>query len=100
MLLRIVKMTFQPEAAENFISIFEQRRKLIEAFKGCSAVKLMRDINNPNIFFTYSMWTSESALNSYRSSQFFQNTWAEVKGYFTAKPEAWSVQEVVSDGTD
>ena len=83
-----------PEAADGFISIFEERRKQIAGFDGCNGVKLMRDIKNPNQFFTYSIWKDKEALDKYRSSDFFQATWEEVKKIFIDRPEAWSVMEV------
>jgi hypothetical protein len=93
-------MTFRPDAVDGFISIFEQKRKLIESFDGCGGVKLLRDINNPYIFFTYSTWKDEASLENYRQSQLFQTTWAEVKTIFAGKPEAWSVREIHSSSQE
>ncbi|HWB62776.1 MAG TPA: antibiotic biosynthesis monooxygenase family protein [Chitinophagales bacterium] len=93
MLIRIVKMTFAPGAENSFIAAFEKRKHLIGGFEGCSGVKLLRDINQPNVFFTYSTWASEAALEKYRQSELFVSTWDEVKKWFAGKPEAWSVTE-------
>jgi len=94
MLIRIVKMTFQPEKVNDFITAFESRKHLIGNFEGCSGVELLRDINQPNIFFTHSKWQHEQALEKYRQSQLFQTTWDEVKKWFIDKPEAWSLEKV------
>ncbi len=94
MLVRIVKMIFKPELTEQFQTIFNSRKHLIAASPGCSGVKLWRDITNPNIFFTYSTWASEDALNNYRASELFQTTWNETKKLFNDKPEAWSVEQL------
>ena len=91
MLIRIVKMTFQPGKEDDFIQAFTQRKHLIGNFEGCSGVDLLRDIQNPNVFFTYSTWQNEQALEKYRKSELFQSTWDEVKKWFGGKPEAWSV---------
>ena len=36
-------------------------------------------------------WDSEEALDNYRSSPFFAETWRATKALFAAKAEAWSV---------
>ena len=94
MLIRIVKMTFLSEKVNEFITAFESRKDLIGNFEGCSGVELLRDIQQPNIFFTYSKWQNEQALEKYRQSQLFQSTWEEVKKWFNDKPEAWSLESV------
>ena len=93
MLIRIVKMTFQPAKVGHFINAFESKKELIANFEGCTGVDLLRDINQPNIFFTYSKWRDEEALEKYRQSELFQSTWKEVKKLFSGKPEAWSVEK-------
>jgi quinol monooxygenase YgiN len=93
-IIRIVKMTFARENANAFIAAFESKKDLIGNFEGCNGVKLMRDISNPGIFFTYSEWKDEAALEKYRNSELFKTTWEEVKKLFIDKPEAWSVAEV------
>ena len=87
-------MTFKAEHTAQFALVFEQRKRLIESFEGCRGVKLLRDINNPNIFFTFSIWLNALALENYRQSELFQSTWSEVKKMFADKPEAWSVEEL------
>ena len=96
MLIRIVKMTFQPERTDDFIKAFEARKNLIGNFEGCTGVELLRDINQPSIFFTYSKWQSAQALEKYRQSDLFISTWDEVKKWFNGKPEAWSVETVAT----
>ena len=86
-------MTFQPERVNDFLEAFESRKERIANFEGCSGVDLLRDINQTNIFFTYSKWENEAALEKYRQSELFQSTWDEVKKMFSGKPEAWSVEK-------
>src|SRR5690606_39851498 len=69
MLIRIVKLTFKPENIASFERIFEESKNGILAFDGCNMVELYRDIDNPNIFFTYSFWEGESSLERYRRSE-------------------------------
>ncbi len=94
MLIRIVKMTFSPDKTGDFIAEFNSRKHLIASFEGCAGVELLRDIANPNIFFTYSKWQNEEFLEKYRKSDLFGKVWSHVKQWFADKPEAWSVVEV------
>lgn len=94
MIVRIVKMTFREEAIPAFLDTFALQKEYIRDFEGCHHLELLRDANNPNIFFTYSHWESEAYLEKYRESDFFTNIWSNVKTLFADKPEAWSTQKV------
>lgn len=93
MIVRIVKLTFKYEEISNFLDIFEQQKKFIAGFKGCSHLSLLRDKTHTNIFFTYSHWKDENALELYRESDFFQKIWSKVKLKFADKPQAWSLEK-------
>lgn len=95
MFIRIVKMTFKEENCEDFLNMFDSVKNKIRAFGGCNHLELLRDKNNPTIFMTYSYWESDEALENYRTSTLFRETWAVTKTYFDAKPEAWSVEQQV-----
>ncbi|WP_053978024.1 putative quinol monooxygenase [Mangrovimonas xylaniphaga] len=96
MFVRIVKMSFQPEKIDTFLSNFEANKTKIRAFEGCQFLELYRDKTNPNIFFTYSYWKTENDLENYRHSELFKGVWANTKPLFNAKPEAWSVDKLES----
>ncbi len=96
MFVRIVKMGFDPDKIETFLQNFEKRKTKIRGFEGCMLLELYRDKNNTNQFFTYSYWTDEAALEKYRESSLFKEVWADTKIYFNQKPEAWSVDKIVS----
>lgn len=96
MLVRIVKMTFEPSKIEEFLANFDSVKTKIRNFEGCNFLELYRDKNNDSIFFTYSYWNSETSLNTYRHSELFKSVWAKTKPLFSAKPEAWSVQKLHS----
>ena len=98
MFVRIVKMGFQPDKIDAFFENFEANKNQIRNFEGCSFLELYRDKNNTNQFFTYSYWKDEAALEKYRQSELFQTVWAQTKVWFSQKPEAWSVDKVVSCG--
>src|SRR5947207_2039392 len=97
MIIRIVKMTFVPEKTNDFLKVFKESKDKIRAFDGCTHLELLNDIQDRNIFFTYSHWLSEKNLDNYRNSDLFKTTWNKTKILFAGKPEAWSVKKAVGD---
>lgn len=95
MIIRIVKMTFAPEKVNDFLVVFNESKQLIRNMSGCTHLELLNDIHFPNVFFTYSYWDSENDLNTYRESKVFSEVWSKTKVLFSAKPEAWSVEQKV-----
>jgi heme-degrading monooxygenase HmoA len=85
-------MTFRSDAIEEFKSVFEKSKPHILEFEGCHEVQLLQDKNDPRIIMTYSIWKNEAALNNYRTSEFFGETWKRTKTLFLEKPEAWSLE--------
>ena len=96
MFVRIVKLSFAEENIATFLANFETVKFKIRNFKGNQLLELYQDKTNPNVFFTYSYWDNESDLENYRNSDLFKGVWAKTKPLFNAKPEAWSVDKVVS----
>ena len=94
MIVRVVKMTFKADKIEEFLDTFEKQKSFIKDFDGCTHLELLRDKNNPNIFFTYSHWEDDSYLELYRQSDFFINIWSKVKQLFNDKPIAWSTERL------
>lgn len=94
-MIRIVKMCFKEEHIDAFKALFEERKATIRAQEGCTHLELLQDINNPQIFFTYSFWNSEQYLDQYRNSDFFADTWQKTKALFADKAAAWSVDQQV-----
>ncbi len=96
MLIRIVRMTFRPEALEAFMEIFDASSPKIRAFPGCAYLELWQDQHYPNILTTHSHWTGPDALERYRQSDLFKQTWAKTKPLFAAPPLAFSNHELRS----
>lgn len=94
MLVRIVRMTFQPEKTAEFLSNFEANKKSIRNFPGCTHLELWQDFSEKNIFLTYSIWESEEALNKYRDSELFKSVWSFTRTLFAAKPVAFSSKKL------
>jgi len=93
MITRIVRLTFHPQHVATFLNVFTESRALIRGFDGCHGVRLMRDSDDPNVFFTLSHWESVAHLNRYRHSELFVATWARTKVLFAAPPLAHSLED-------
>jgi len=100
MLVRIVKMTFQPSKTGEFLSNFERHKLKIRSFSGCQRLELYREHKQGNVLFTYSYWQSDNDLQNYRNSDLFKTVWKETKALFADKPEAWSVDKLVVLGNN
>lgn len=90
MIVRLVRMTFAPDAVDRFLEHFETVAPKIRQVEGCEHLELWRDTRFPNVCTTYSHWTSEEALNAYRHSDLFAGAWKETKPLFAARPVAHS----------
>ncbi len=91
MITRIVKLHFAAEHVHDFLSYFDTINQVVTTFPGCQGMRLMQDRKNPCIVFTYSMWESEEALESYRTSPIFQEIWPKIKYWFDQQADAWTV---------
>ena len=89
-------MSFADEQVDVFLKNFRENKEKIRAVNGCHLLELLRDKDNPNIFFTYSYWNEQVDLENYRQSDLFKSVWAKTKVLFNKKPQAWSVDKVVS----
>jgi len=96
MLVRIVKMSFHEDKIPDFLENFETVKEKIRNAHGNRFLELYQDKNNKCIFFTYSYWETETDLENYRQSELFNSVWNFTKKLFNAKPEAWSVDKLVS----
>ncbi len=90
MLVRTVRMTFRPDAVEEFLTMFEGVAPQIRAVEGCRHLELWEDARYPNILTTYSLWDGPAALDAYRESALFRSTWARTKAWFAAPTVAHS----------
>ena len=96
MFVRIVKMSFHEDKVDTFLTNFNIVKQDIRNFDGNRFLELYRDKTNPSVFFTYSYWETEAHLEAYRKSALFCDTWAVTKPLFNSKPEAWSVDKLIS----
>ena len=94
MFVRIVKLTFQEDKIAAFLENFNEIKHQIRSFEGNEFLELYQDKQNASVFFTYSYWKDEKALENYRKSVFFSEVWSYTKTLFAEKPEAWSVKQL------
>lgn len=94
MIVRIVKLTFQPESIPVFMEHFGKVSERIRAFPGCNRLELLVEVSHRHVIFTYSYWDSLEALNQYLQSPLFGETWRTVKPLFQSKAEAWSLNSL------
>lgn len=90
MLLRIVKMEFEPDQVEAFDDLFDRFQAQIQAMPGCRQARLLKGYGNEPIRTTLSWWEHESDLQAYRKSALFGVIWPNTKAMFSAPPVAWS----------
>jgi heme-degrading monooxygenase HmoA len=87
-------MHFRLNEVEQFKTVFEANKEAIRKFPGNNHLQLLQDEKEAAIFFTYSIWDNEAALNAYRDSALFKQTWAKTKPLFEKPAEAWSTKRL------
>jgi quinol monooxygenase YgiN len=95
MIVRIVRMKVSESDVSVFQRYFNESFSKIRSFTGCCDLSLHTDINDKGVVITFSRWESEAHLNAYRDSDVFKSTWEHVKPLFIAKPEAFSMTELI-----
>jgi quinol monooxygenase YgiN len=92
-MIRIVRLAFKDEYRNNFLELFAERKQRIRNANGCTHLELWEDSSNVNVFYTYSIWEENDALDNYRLSELFQETWDTIKPWFADKPMAFSTKQ-------
>jgi heme-degrading monooxygenase HmoA len=90
MIIRIVRMSFRPEALEAFEQLFQRTAPRIRAVEGCRRLELWKSVSGDHVRTTFSLWESEGHLDAYRSSELFRTTWARARELFSARAVAES----------
>lgn len=94
MIQRLVRLQFQADKTADFEAIFAESKAKIRSTDGCLHLEAWRDSNDPTVYYTYSRWINEEALNDYRHSDFFKTTWGKTKALFSGKPMAFSADRL------
>jgi quinol monooxygenase YgiN len=87
-------MSFRPEAVSVFLELFNETADKIKASDGCLELSIFSDCSSPAVLFTISRWENEAALDNYRNSELFTNTWSRTKPLFAEKAKAWSLERL------
>ncbi len=95
MVTRVVKMTFRGDTCGEFIAMFNKYKDQIRNANGCQSLTLLRDVEDTNVFFTYSQWVDDKHLDEYRYSAVFAEVWPQTKALFGDSAEAWTTSEIV-----
>ena len=98
MIIRIVKLEFLEGNEQAFLEIFEEVQMQIRGFEGCHSLELLKGNERVTTFFTISKWESEGALENYRNSPLFQQTWERTKALFSSRAQAWTTASVAKIG--
>lgn len=96
MFTRLVKLTIKEDKIEEFLTFFDTKKETIRHYDGNTFLEVYQDKYDSRVFFTYSIWEEEKFLDAYKNSDFFKEVWSYLKTLFDAKPEAWSVDTIVS----
>lgn len=97
MIKRIVQMELLPGREELFLDTFEHVKTEIRAQEGCMGLELLKsELEGRLSIWTISLWDSEEALDRYRSSTLFRDTWSKVKPLFSGKARAWTLTSIES----
>jgi quinol monooxygenase YgiN len=94
MLIRLVRMWFEPDNVDEFLRLYHAAHPTISSQPGCFGVRLVRQIDDPASFATWSRWESAAALDAYRTGPFFRAFWPQVRALFRVPAEAVSFEEV------
>jgi quinol monooxygenase YgiN len=92
---RIVRLAFAIEKRDDFIKVFKKHQlSMKDRFEGCLSLEAFEDKKHPGVFFTFSVWKEEAALEKYRSSEYFREIWSTIKPWFSEKAQAWSLDKI------
>ena len=93
MIIRIVHLRFRQDTIAQFEDLFKKAAPTIKAWEGCRHLELWQNIDDHAAFTTCSFWEDAEALEAYRKSDFFKNTWSATKVLFAAPPSAISFKK-------
>lgn len=88
-------MRVKPSCSVDFQKFVLAMSDEIRTTEGCTHFDLFNDKNNKTIFFAYTIWASEKHFDQYRKSEFYQKLWPKVKEYLSARPVAWTVENIL-----
>lgn len=83
---------------EQYIDSFRKRVPVISnevrRVSGCMHNDIFRDRNNDNIFYSYTIWSSEEDIERYLKSMYYKEIWGDIWDYFKKEPMAWKIDNM------
>jgi quinol monooxygenase YgiN len=99
MIKRIVIMEVRPGQEDTFFNTFEEVKKQIRSQPGCLSLEVLQGHHHDHVTLcTISLWKDVPALEDYRRSTLFKQTWATVKPLFAGKAQAWTLTPIETLG--
>ena len=92
MIKRFVKLSVDPAKLAEFKANFAIAKPQILSVSGCRHLELLQVTDEPNLFFTFSIWDSEHHLEEYKNTTIYFRAWETVKPLLNAEPLAWSTK--------
>lgn len=92
MIIRIVDLQIHPDQIEKAKELLMEVAPKVRNFNGCHYLELLFDIHKSGHVQTYSKWSAEKDLNSYRDSELFIKFWKSIKPLFERPAQAWSFE--------
>lgn len=87
-------MSIDPVHIDDYLKYIDSIKDKISGYEGCEGLEILSDKHAEDVFFSYSIWVSEEALENYRKSDLFREFWSTIKKWFVSEPKAWTVQNV------
>ncbi len=100
MIIRLVKMAVRPDQTGEFERVYSEVKGIVRAMPGCRSLELLHDLHDSGLFFTWSLWDDESALERYRNSETYRSVWPRLKAHFVSEAQAWSVGQKDVDSSN
>jgi len=97
MIVRLVSLKIHPDKVEEFKQFFETIYDRIREAQGCLSLRVVADLEGLGEFFTVSEWESPAALEAYKDSAFFRETWPRVKTFLRDRPWAQSFHVLLDE---
>jgi heme-degrading monooxygenase HmoA len=93
MITRIIKLTVNI-APEDFLKYMESIKSDFDDFEGCKQLEVLRGKIDGDVFFIYTTWEKNVALNIFRRSDFNKKFWKKLLDVSQSRPQVWSVENI------
>ncbi len=94
MILRVVKLKVDPRKMEAFQLFMENLHDEKLRLNGCLHFDFFNERQNPNIFYSYTIWEHEKFLKQYKKTDLFKEVVQTLRELCIDEPQAWTIQNV------